>query len=64
MSFFVTTEMWWPVYVEGEGLSWLLCKKHDTRNSQLKIIRTFLTRSPVNDFAKKSFKTTAVRHNI
>ena len=27
MSFCVTTEMWWPVYVEGEGLFCLLCKK-------------------------------------
>ena len=30
----------------------------------LKIIRKFLTRSPVNDFAKKSFKITAIHHNI
>ena len=34
MSFCVTTEMWWPVYVEGEGLFYLLCKKHDTSNPQ------------------------------
>ena len=36
MSFCVTTEMWWPVYVEGEGLICLLCKKHDTSNPQNK----------------------------
>ena len=28
--------MWWPVYAEGEGLYCLLCKKHDTFNSQNK----------------------------
>ena len=28
--------MWWPVYVEGEGLFCLLCKKHDTSNPQNK----------------------------
>ena len=57
----VTTEMWWPVYGEGEGLFCLLCKKHDTSNPQNK--SKFLTRSPVNDFAQKSLKITAVRHN-
>lgn len=36
ISFCVTTEMWWPVYVEGEGLYCLLCKKHDTSNLQNK----------------------------
>ena len=36
LSFCVTTEMWWPVYVEGEGLYCLLCKKHDTFNPQNK----------------------------
>ena len=32
----VTTEMWWPVYGEHEGLFCLLCKKHDTSNPQNK----------------------------
>lgn len=36
LSFCVTTKMWWPVYVEGEGLYCLLCKKHDTFNPQNK----------------------------
>ena len=36
MSFCATTEMWWPVYVEGKGLFYLLCKKHDTSNPQKK----------------------------
>ena len=27
LSFFVPTEMWWPVYVERQGLYCLLCKK-------------------------------------
>ena len=36
MSFCVTTEMWWPVYAEGEGLFCLLCKKHKTCNPQNK----------------------------
>ena len=36
LSFCVTTEMWWPVYVEGEGLYCLLCKKHDAFNPQNK----------------------------
>ena len=62
MSFCVTTEMWWPVYVEGEGLFCLLCKKK-TRLI-LKTSRKFLTRSPVNDFAQRSLKIVAVRHNI
>ena len=29
--------MWRPVYVEGEGLFCLLCKKHDTSNPQNKL---------------------------
>ena len=62
MSCCVTTEMWWPVYVEGEGLFCLLCKKK-TRLI-LKTSRKFLTRSPVNDFAQRSLKIVAVRHNI
>ena len=33
MSFCVPTEMWWPVYVEDEGL---FCLKHDTSNPQNK----------------------------
>ena len=33
LSFCVATEMWWPVYVEGEGL---FCLKHDTSNPQNK----------------------------
>ena len=36
-SFCVKTEMWRPVYVEGEGLFCLLCKKHDTSNPQNKL---------------------------
>ena len=55
MSFCLKTEM-------GEGLFCLLCKKHDTSNPQNK--SKFLTRSPVNDFAQKSLKITAVRHSI
>ena len=37
MSFCIKTEMWWPVYVEGEGLFCLLCKKHDTSYPQNKL---------------------------
>ena len=33
MSFCVPPEMWWPVYVEDEGL---FCLKHDTSNPQNK----------------------------
>ena len=33
MSFCVPTEMWWPVYVEDEGV---FCLKHDTSNPQNK----------------------------
>ena len=36
LSFCVTTEMWWPVYVAGEGPYCLLCKKQDTFNPQNK----------------------------
>ena len=36
MSFCVKTEMWWPVYVEDEGLFCLLCKRHDMSNTQNK----------------------------
>ena len=36
LSFCVTTEIWWPVHKEGEGLYCLLCKKHDTFNPQNK----------------------------
>ena len=36
LSFCDTTEVWWPAYVEGEGLYCLLCKKHDTFNPQNK----------------------------
>ena len=30
------TEVWWPVFVEGQGLYCLLCTKHDTENPQNK----------------------------
>jgi len=36
LSFCLTTEIWWAVYVEGEGLYCLLCRKHDTSNPQNK----------------------------
>ena len=31
-------EVWWPVFVEGQGLYCLLCTKHDTENPQNKKI--------------------------
>ena len=36
LSFCLTTKIWWPVYLEGEGLCCLLCRKHDTFNPQNK----------------------------
>ena len=30
------TEVWWPVFVEGQGLYCLLCTKQDTENPQNK----------------------------
>ena len=62
MSFCVTTEMWWPVYIEDKGLFCLLCKKHDTSNPQNRS-KVFNKEPCVNDFAQKSFKITAVCDN-
>ena len=39
MSFCQQTAMFWPVYIEGEGFYCLLCKKHQTSNSQNKDVK-------------------------
>ena len=39
MSFCQQTAMLWPVYIEGEGFYFLLCKKHQTSNSQNKDVK-------------------------
>ena len=54
MSFCVTTEMGWPVYVEGEGLFCLLCKKHDTSNPQNK--STVFNKEPCKRFHPQEFE--------
>ena len=54
MSFCVTTEMWWPVYVEGEGLFCLLCKKHDTSNPQNK--SKVFNKEPCKRFRPEEFE--------
>ena len=54
MSFCVTTEMWWSVYVEGEGLFCLLCKKHNTSNPQNK--SKVLNKEPCKRFRPEEFE--------
>ena len=54
MSFCVTTEMWWPVYVEGEGLFCLLCKKKNTANSQNK--SKVFNKEPCKRFRPEEFE--------
>lgn len=34
MSFCETTNLWWAIFSEGEGLYCYLCRKHDTMNTQ------------------------------
>ena len=53
MSFCVTTEMWWPVYVEGEGLFCLLCKEN-TSNSQNK--SKVFNKEPCKRFRPEEFE--------
>ena len=54
MSFCVTTEMWWPVYDEGEGLCCLLCIKHDTSNPQNK--SKVFNKEPCKRFRPEAFE--------
>ena len=54
MSFCVTTEMWWPVYVEDEGLFYLLRKKHDTSNPQNK--SKVFNKKPCKWFCPEAFE--------
>ena len=54
MSFCVTTEMGWPVYVEGEDLFCLLCKKHDTSNPQNN--STVFNKEPCKRFHPQEFE--------
>ena len=54
MSFCIKTEMWWPVYVEGEGLFCLLCKKHDTSNPQNKL--KVFNKKPCKRFRRGEFE--------
>ena len=51
LSFCVTTEMWWPVYVEGEGL---FCLKHDTSNPQNK--SKVFNKEPCKRFRPEEFE--------
>ena len=50
MSFCVTTEMWWPVYVEGEGLFCLLYTSNPQNKSKV------FNKEPCKRFAQRSFK--------
>lgn len=36
MSYCETTNLWWAIFSEGEGLYCYLCRKHDTMNTQNK----------------------------
>ena len=51
LSFCVTTEMWWPVYVEGEGL---FCLKNDTSNPQNK--SKVFNKEPCKRFRPEEFE--------
>ena len=46
--------MWWSVYVEGEGLFCLLCKKHNTSNPQNK--SKVLNMEPCKLFRRQEFE--------
>ena len=54
MSFCVTTEMWWPVYIEDKGLFCLLCKKHDMSNPQNK--SKVFNKKPCKRFRPEEFQ--------
>ena len=54
MLFSVKTEMWWPVYVEGEGLFCLLCKRHDMSNPQNK--SKVFNKEPCKRFRPEEFE--------
>ena len=54
MSFCVTTEMWWPVYIEDKGLFCLLCKQHDTYNPQNK--SKVFNKEPCKRFRPEDFE--------
>ena len=54
MSFCVKPEMWWPVYVEGEGLFCLLCKRHDMSNPQNK--SKVVNKEPCKRFRPEEFE--------
>ena len=58
LSFCVTTEMWWPVYVEGEGL---FCLKNDTSNPQNK--SKVFNKEPCKRFRPEEFEDPC-RYNI
>ena len=47
-----------------KAISCSVCCAESMTRLTLKISGKFLIRSPVNDFAQKRLKTTAVRHNI
>ena len=46
--------MWWPVYVEGEGLFCLLCKRHDMSNPQNK--SKVFNKEPCKRFRPEEFE--------
>ena len=62
MLFSVKTEMCGLFMLKARVCS--ACCAKDMTCLILKTSRKFITRSPVNDFAQKSLKITAVRHNI
>ena len=46
--------MWWPVYVEGEGLFCFLCKRHDMSNPQNK--SKVFNKEPCKRFRPEEFE--------
>ena len=46
--------MWWPVYVEGEGLFCLLCKRHDMSDPQNK--SKVFNKEPCKRFRPEEFE--------
>ena len=54
MSFCVKTELCRPVYVEGEGLFCLLCKRHDMSNPQNK--SKVVNKEPCKRFRPEEFE--------